>query len=830
MGPRNVAYTCEEWEEWVDFEKTADGGRQSPSTHTSTPSSLPSEGSRKRKSSPESQNHEPATKRPNPDQVSAQNKSHSIVEKRYRTNLNSKIAELSTCLPKLRGDGNMDAKEGHEVAILKHNKATVMTEAIAYIQHLERHNALLEQTIAVLQKHSHSEQTRSNQVEDPLQARDVVLTSIEAPQTSPVFTKPEIDVSENSKAVTGMMHVPDEWRKLWRGELHRYSPTSDEGSEKAKSSPSLSPTTMNRGRYALIGTLAGLAVLDGFSATAEQRSSDRGLFALPLIRRVPQLSFNLSPRSLTEHSSMSFSNSPLLLPFLKAFTIFSLLGALLFIYLFTSRPPNRKGRNCPPAQSKGQLDQLQPAPSLASPLEVRQRAFLTALQTIWVPRHHVLPELLALNVETAAYVVRQVLGWTMYSWVTGRSEEEEIARVRAWDIAIDAQLSGGDAEISKSRLVLSLWASGTLPNTPARLMLKALHIRILFWQPSSLPWVTNLLHKIARRLARWQWNKAFRLQACLDTFAVASDAANPDRLPDHLKALLNFPSDAVMTDEVLERANNLAWNTPTPARDDLEDIADDNAMRGPLDAIASWTSGTLLTSTLKSALSCTSRNLDSEILHQLVIATDSSPPGSLCKTRCIAATAVLCDTNRLSHVQRLVETLVASFVKEDALGMMIDSERFRDSLRELPRPDDQDLSFCARCALVVLESYDEDRLDSAKVVVLSQSLLRPQFDIANIGLLGWTALYQSILYAGAESYGDCATMEVLSSLVRSLTRSLPASAHLDPDSCCLVLGAFDRLPCYEQTKTRRSSAASDDTGYASMSTGDDTDPCLAIDP
>ena len=828
MGPRNVAYTSEEWEDWVDFEKAADGGHESPCALTNTPSSPLSEGSRKRKSSSDSQINEPVTKKPNLEQVSAQNKSHSIVEKRYRTNLNTKIAELSICLPKLRGEGNIHSKDENEGPILKHNKATVMTEAIAYIQHLERHNALLEQTITVLQKHSESEQAPISQAGCPMLVRDVV-TSSEAPQAAPVSTKSETDVSEDSKTINGMIHVPDEWRKLWRGELHRYSPTSDEGSEKAKSSPSSSPTAMSKGRYAMIGTLAGLAVLDGFSATPEQRSSDRGLSALPLIRRLPQPSYNMSPRSLMTHPLMSFSLSPFLISLLKAFAIFSVLGTLLFIYLFTSRPPNRKVRMSPPPKTKDQLERLQPAPSLASPLEVRQRAFLTALQTIWVPRHHVLPELLALNVETAAYVVRQVLGWTMYSWVTGRSEEEEIARVRAWDIAIDAQLSGGDAEISKSRLVLSLWASGTLPNTPARLMLKALHIRILFWQPSSLPWVTKLLHKIARKLARWQWNRAFRLQACLDTFAVASDAANPDRLPDHLKALLNFASDVVMTDDVIERANNLAWNTPTPDRDHLEDISDDNAMRGPLDAIASWTSSTLLTSTLKSALTCTSGILDGDILHQLVMATDSSPPGSLCKTRCIAATAVLCNTNRLSHVQRLVETLIASTVEEDALGMMIDSEAFRDSLNELPKPDNQDLSICAKCALAVLESYDEDRYDPGKVVVLSQSLRRLQFDVANIGLLGWTALYQSILYAGAESYGDCANTKVLSSLVQPLTQSLPASAHLNPDTACLVLGAFDRLPFYERTKSRRTSAASDDTGYASMSTSDDTDSRIAID-
>ncbi len=64
----------------------------------------------------------------------------------------------------------------------------------------------------------------------------------------------------------------------------------------------------------------------------------------------------------------------------------------------------------------------------------------------------------------------------------GRTEEDELARTKAWDIAVDAQLAGGDPEISRSRLVLSIFASGTLPQTPTRLMLKALHCRVVLWR------------------------------------------------------------------------------------------------------------------------------------------------------------------------------------------------------------------------------------------------------------------------------------------------------------------------------------------------------------
>ncbi|KAK1477718.1 helix-loop-helix DNA-binding domain-containing protein [Colletotrichum cuscutae] len=38
--------------------------------------------------------------------------------------------------------------------------------------------------------------------------------------------------------------------------------------------------------------------------------------------------------------------------------------------------------------------------------------------------------------------------------LTGLTEEQEAARVKAWSIALDAQLAGGDVEINKSRLTL----------------------------------------------------------------------------------------------------------------------------------------------------------------------------------------------------------------------------------------------------------------------------------------------------------------------------------------------------------------------------------------
>src|SRR5690606_36164316 len=124
---------------------------------------------------------------------------------------------------------------------------------------------------------------------------------------------------------------------------------------------------------------------------------------------------------------------------------------------------------------------LTAAPSLASPVEVRRRAWLTAIQTVSVPGNSILLELAYLGLKFMKLGLRRLVGWDGYSLITGMTIDAEIARVKAWIIALDAQLAGGDENITHARLLLSLLASFTLPATPQRLMLNALHIKILFW-------------------------------------------------------------------------------------------------------------------------------------------------------------------------------------------------------------------------------------------------------------------------------------------------------------------------------------------------------------
>ncbi|CAG8977767.1 hypothetical protein HYALB_00011152 [Hymenoscyphus albidus] len=75
---------------------------------------------------------------------------HNMIEKRYRTNLNDKIAALRDSVPSLRVMSKKNSRNGEEEEDLqgltpahKLNKATVLAKATEYIAHLEKRNKFL---------------------------------------------------------------------------------------------------------------------------------------------------------------------------------------------------------------------------------------------------------------------------------------------------------------------------------------------------------------------------------------------------------------------------------------------------------------------------------------------------------------------------------------------------------------------------------------------------------------------------------------------------------------------------------------------------------------
>jgi hypothetical protein len=583
---------------------------------------------------------------------------HNMIEKRYRTNLNDKIAALRDSVPSLRvmsrGNGAVEEDDDPEdleglTPAHKLNKATVLSKATEYIRHLEKRNKRLQDELNVVK--SRLENYEKMSLSGTMALGGGVNTPDGARYTNDPFSANSVVGPPVSGPPQGMIPVPESMANLHRGVPPQPHYAPQNGYPVFTSGPSRAALpgppliTGRRGTAMMgklmVGSLAGLMILEGL--VGQEQSGDepqgRGLLALP---------FNLA-NIMTARVSVSGMTTqlPLAKLLLISFALFYIIAPL-----FDPRPKQSK---------KAQAVVLKKAPSLASPVEVRQKAWLTAIQTVWVPRHNFLLELAALFLKTLKLSTRKVIGWHGYSMLTGATKEQEIARVKAWDIALDAQLTGGDAEISKSRLILTLLASGTLPDTPARLMLKALHFRVLLWELSTCGYGTSyIFREISAKVARSYWNAA-RHQQKIAANSTSKPDTDAEPLPVHLAALLELECDDVLVDTIIQRAYNLAWNRPSAEKTTLDvsmdSVVEDFTISSPLDALAAWWSSFILNKALIDCLDSEGSDLPEGMEDLLELASRAAPPLSQAQLRALVAKAVISSEDRTSHITAALQVL-----------------------------------------------------------------------------------------------------------------------------------------------------------------------------
>jgi len=540
----------------------------------------------------------------------------------------------------------------------KLNKATVLSKATEYIRHLEKRNKKLQDEVNTLK-------VRIESYEKMAISGPMSLGGVGTPDGPRYHEDPYMHQSHGlpmGGPPQGMIPVPENIAALQRGlppqqhYAHAY-PSSYAGGARQ---PSHGPPMVN-GRRAgammgklMVGSLAGLMVLEGLVEREQSQDSPagRGLFALPI-----NLASLLTRKVFIGPSSVQ-------LPIAKVLLVFGAFFYLIAPYLL-SKPKSK--RKAAPAVL------LSPAPSLASPVEVRRKAWLTAIQTVWVPQHNFILEVAALGLKTLKLSTRRIIGWQSYAYLTGITKEQEEARVKAWEIALDAQLTGGDAEISKSRLVLTLMASGTLPDTPARLMLKALHIRVLLWEIANAghgPW--SMVDDLSAKLARRYWNLArseHRIAANLAS-KQGSDAAP---LPEHLAALIEKECDEVLVHAIVQRGYNLAWNRPSAEKaiidPSMDGVVEDSAICSPLDALAAWHSSLVLAKALANTLATKSTSPKDSVISELEHAVLSAPPNSQAQLRALVAQAVVLDDDRNVRIEAALDALPSTSTS-NAVGLM----------------------------------------------------------------------------------------------------------------------------------------------------------------
>ncbi|KAK3953703.1 hypothetical protein QBC32DRAFT_113140 [Pseudoneurospora amorphoporcata] len=590
---------------------------------------------------------------------------HNMIEKRYRTNLNDKIAALRDSVPALRimsksargEDTTEDREELHGLTPAhKLNKATVLSKATEYIRHLEKRNSRLieektrmEGRIAAFEKLFMAGAMTG--MTNPMQAPP---TPIQYPQDVAAFMSTPMHTPRGPDP-PGLIPIPDDMKRILSAQQMNAGRPYPVGPPAMQPGFVPNPGVIRRqqiqqqqqqhqmqGRWnpylgkMMVGSLAGLMLVEAFmeDETSNETTEGRGLYALPL-RLIG---------SFIRSSHLSVGGYYISAIEIMAKLKLLLLGALL---VWTILPDNFF--DAPKSEKpKGPTTAVEAVPSLASPIHVRRQAWLTAIQTVWVPRHNFLLEAAALLLKTLKFTLRNVFGDRTYLWMAGLSEEQEAARVKAWTIALDAQLAGGDVEINRSRLTLTLLASGTLPETPLRLMLKALHTRVLLWQFSGKFSLANIP---AAKIARSRWNEARQLNLILQR-----TSTNPeDVLPEHLATLLEQDCDVVLNNSIVQRAHNLAFNRPTTFNlvdqtdDGMNIVVEDPAVRSPMDAVAAWYSSSILQRVLLSSLAKAQdgeTEATKETIDEIALAVKIAPIGSNAYLRALVARAVLVSEKR----------------------------------------------------------------------------------------------------------------------------------------------------------------------------------------
>ncbi|KAF2740207.1 hypothetical protein EJ04DRAFT_237420 [Polyplosphaeria fusca] len=692
-------------------------GPTSSSSTQSSPEPMPAN-SKKRKSSSEEADGKALGKKDR--QPPVKKTAHNMIEKRYRTNLNDKIAALRDSVPSLRVMSRTNGTEEDDPEDLegltpahKLNKATVLSKATEYIRHLEKRNKRLHDELSATK--ARMDNYEKMQISGPPM---VMAGGVSTPDGNRYQEDPFGSIhNQVSAAPQGMIPIPESMAQLHRGlpPQSHYAPAYP--SHTAAHRPGISGPPLVNGRRPthammgklMVGSLAGLMILEGISTRedSQENPAGRGLFAIPF-----NVANYLAPSVSTGVASAH-------LPLAKILVIFAAIFYLIMPLLDWKPKPKKK--MAPTV--------LSPAPSLASPVEVRQKAWLTAIQTVWVPQHNFLLELAALSLKTLKLSTRKLIGWQGYAFLTGITKEQEAARVKAWNIALDAQLTGGDAEISRSRLILTLMASGTLPDTPARLMLKALHLRVLLWEvakPGNR--ARKIMDELAAKMARRYWNAA-RSEHRIAANLAAKAGSEMEPLPDHLATLIEMECDEVLVPGIVQRAYNLAWNKPvaenTSIDDAMDGVVEDFAISSPLDALAAWWSSYILKKALNSFLASKHCTPKEAVKAGLDVATSAAPPTSQAHLRAMVAKAVVLDEERPTNITTALKAFPSiPFAFGTPGGRPLAQSLLVNIVGERPvAPDVRMALMLAKCHSLIETSNDDARrraVDCINSIVLPE--------------------------------------------------------------------------------------------------------------
>ncbi|MCJ1398074.1 hypothetical protein MMC11_001271 [Xylographa trunciseda] len=353
--------------------------------------------------------------------------SHNVIEKRYRSNLNDKIAILRDSVPALRisaqrapaKDGSSDTEDSGEgegpTSKVKLNKATVLTKATDYIKQLERQNERLMEENAMLRNrlngaaHSPPDSTIAVSYEPIKQSNSPITDATSSPPKTEVVE----DSSASTVAPVGMIKVPDDIARLRIGASEEHY------------APDVDFSMGTRGRYMsrlLLGSLATLMVMEGLSEVESDRSNEpgsRGLFALPsellresrgfrdpIRRRIIAFAYSIQPHQTTSLLKLCF------------------ISIILFLVIISTLELGRKSLRKSKLSS---LAELEPVSSTSTATQNEDRSVSMVVAPV-LGGTEMEAEDLSVTMIIRGFFARQALAvLDRCSWLQTNSKDEEAA-------------------------------------------------------------------------------------------------------------------------------------------------------------------------------------------------------------------------------------------------------------------------------------------------------------------------------------------------------------------------------------------------------------------
>ena len=354
--------------------------------------------------------------------------SHNVIEKRYRSNLNDKIALLRDSIPVLRvsaqrasaKNGSSDTEDSQDgegpTSKVKLNKATVLTKATEYIKQLERQTErLMEENTRLRNRLNGAE---NSPPDSTIATSYEPVKSLDSPITYATSSPPKMEAMEdssvNSVAPVGMIKVPDDIARLRIGASEDHY------------APDIDISTGTKGRYMsrlLLGSLATLMVMEGLSEVESDRSSDepgsRGLFALPsellresrgfrdpIRRRIIAFAYSIQPHQTTSLLKLCF------------------ISIILFLVIISTFELGRLSLRKSPLSSSAEIE---PVGSTSKAIQGEDQLVSTVRATV-LSGMDIEAEDLSVTMTIRGFFARQALAVVgRCSWLQTNSEDEEAA-------------------------------------------------------------------------------------------------------------------------------------------------------------------------------------------------------------------------------------------------------------------------------------------------------------------------------------------------------------------------------------------------------------------